>query len=115
LQAKNGALHLLTDSFEQPLPPHLAASLEQKSLKKLLLGIRPEFVSIDPAGAIAGRVTLTELLGSRTLIYVDSAGAEIRVLVQGDSAIREGDPIRLSLQLPKAFYFDSDGINLLNR
>ena len=68
---------------------------------------------IDPDGELAGRVALIELMGSRTLVLVDCGGQEVRVLIQGDPAVGEGDAVCLSLQLERAFYFDANGANLL--
>jgi hypothetical protein len=38
---------------------------------------------------------------------------DVRVLVQGDLTVREGDRVGLSLQLERAFYFAESGANLL--
>jgi hypothetical protein len=52
-------------------------------------------------------------MGSRTLILVDCGGQEVRVLIQGDPSVKEGDRVGLSLQLERAFYFADSGANLL--
>jgi hypothetical protein len=71
-------------------------------------------VQLAPDGGdLAGRVALIELMGSRTLVLLDCAGHEVRVLVQGDLAVKEGDRVGLTLQLERAFYFTTTGANLL--
>jgi hypothetical protein len=62
---------------------------------------------------LAGRVALIELMGSRTLVLVDCGGQDVRVLVQGDPTLQEGDRVGLTLQLERAFYFAETGANLL--
>jgi hypothetical protein len=52
-------------------------------------------------------------MGSRTLILLDCGGKEVRVLVQGDPAVKEGDRLGLALQLERAFCFAETGANLL--
>lgn len=52
-------------------------------------------------------------MGSRTLILVDCDGQEVRVLIQGDPTVKEGDRIGVSLQLERAFYFAESGADLL--
>jgi TOBE domain len=56
---------------------------------------------------------LIELMGSRTLVLVDCGGQDVRVLVQGDPSVQEGDRVGLSLQLERGFYFAESGANLL--
>jgi hypothetical protein len=38
---------------------------------------------------------------------------DVRLPVQGDPTVREGDRVGLSLQLERAFYFAESGANLL--
>jgi multiple sugar transport system ATP-binding protein len=108
-----GGLRLVSPTFELRVPPQIAGRLNGAA-RDITLGIRPEFVQIAPAGAdLAGSVALIELMGSRTLILLDCGGQEVRVLVQGDPTVREGDRVGLVLQLERAFYFAETGTNLL--
>ncbi len=76
--------------------------------------MRPEFLHLgQDQGDFSGMVKLTELLGSRTLILIESEGEEIRALVQGASQVKEGDNVSLSLDLERAFYFDENGVALI--
>jgi multiple sugar transport system ATP-binding protein len=108
-----GGLRLVSPTFELRVPPQIAGRLNGAA-RDITLGIRPEFVQIAPAGGdLAGSVALIELMGSRTLILLDCGGQEVRVLVQGDPTVREGDRVGLVLQLERAFYFAETGTNLL--
>jgi multiple sugar transport system ATP-binding protein len=86
-----------------PLPadagPHLAAG------DKVVVGVRPEYAELAPSerpGALAGRVTLLESLGSAFLVSVESDGVRAQVTVPegrqpavGDHAFVVPDPERL--------------------
>ncbi len=121
LQANGGALHLTSNRFTLPLPEDVArrlagaAAAGGPSSSRLTLGVRPEFMALGDGGegAFPGTVKLIELLGSRTLILVESEEEDVRVLVQGEPSVREGDTVGLMPQLAKAFYFDEEGRNLL--
>ena len=120
LQANGGVLYLTSNRFTLPLPEdvarRLAGAAAGPSSSRLTLGVRPEFMALGDGGegAFPGTVKLIELLGSRTLILVESEEEEdVRVLVQGEPSVREGDTVGLIPQLAKAFYFDEEGRNLL--
>ncbi|HEX6259874.1 MAG TPA: TOBE domain-containing protein, partial [Woeseiaceae bacterium] len=113
LQASDGELHLVSPIFDVRVPPQIADRLNGAS-RSITLGIRPEFVQLAAERVdLAGRVALIELMGSRTLVLFDCGGHEVRVLVQGDPSVKEGDRVGLTLQLERAFYFAEDGANLL--
>jgi multiple sugar transport system ATP-binding protein len=113
LQGSNGELRLISPIFDIRVPPQVAGRLNGAS-RQITLGLRPEFVQVAPDGGdLAGRVALIELMGSRTLVLLECGGQDVRVLVQGDPSVREGERVGLSLQLERAFYFAETGANLL--
>jgi multiple sugar transport system ATP-binding protein len=113
LQESGGEVRLVSPILNARVPPQIAGRLDGAS-RSITLGLRPEFVQIAPDGGdLAGRVALIELMGSRTLILLDCSGQDVRVLVQGDPSVREGDRVGLSFQLERAFYFAETGANLL--
>ena len=113
LQQGGGEVRLVSPIFNVRMPPQIAGRLNGAS-RSITLGIRPEFVQLAPDGGdLAGRVALIELMGSRTLILLECSGQDVRVLIQGDPTVREGDRVGLALQLERAFYFAETGANLL--
>ena len=70
-------------------------------------------MTLGETGAIPGKVKLVEMMGSRTLVLVDGDGDDLRVLVQGEPPVREGDRVGVTPDLARAFYFDASGRNLL--
>jgi multiple sugar transport system ATP-binding protein len=107
-----GAPRLSCALFEIPLAPELAKRLSPTG-SEITLGIRPEFIQVGGASpTLLGRVALVELLGSRSLVFVEAQGQEIRVAAQGETRLREGEPVPLTLPLERAFFFGPDGTKL---
>jgi multiple sugar transport system ATP-binding protein len=111
LQGNGETVSLTSDRFALPLPEDIRHDLDGSS-RKLTLGVRPEFMTLGESGAISGKVKLIEMMGSRTLVLVDSEGEDLRVLVQGEPRVREGDRVGVTPDLARAFYFGDSGQNL---
>ncbi len=76
------------------------------------LGLRPENISIVASGegTLDAEATIVERLGDRTLIYARlTDGSEITALDKGDSKIRMGDKVRLTIDGCAAHLFAADG------
>ncbi|KAB0680747.1 ABC transporter ATP-binding protein [Aureimonas leprariae] len=76
------------------------------------LGVRPEDLEISSGGQalFAGKVDLVEKLGEVTLIYVDIGAAEpIVAKLEGESAVRRGEDVRLSASPDALHVFGADG------
>ena len=112
LQRNGETVSLANDRFSLPVPQEVRAGLDG-STGDVTLGVRPEFMALGENGAIPGKVKLIEMMGSRTLVLVESAGEDLRVLVQGEPPVREGDRVGVTPDLARAFYFDHRGRNLL--
>ena len=84
LERSDGELRLVSPIFDVRVPPQIAGRLNGAN-RYLTLGIRPEFVQLAAARVdLAGRVTLIELMGSRTLVLLECGGQDVRMLIQGD-------------------------------
>jgi multiple sugar transport system ATP-binding protein len=80
------------------------------------LGIRPEALRPDPAGALSGEVRLVERLGGLTLLHVVLTGGEaIIVQIEGSDATRTHQPIRLAFDPAGCHLFDAGGQSLTSR
>ena len=71
-------------------------------------GLRPEHLTIDPAGD-THRVDLTEALGGVSYVYLKSPGGGASVIVEerGDERSRAGSAAGLSFDLARAYLFDA--------
>lgn len=75
---------------------------------RLLLGIRPEDVKLDPQGEFAGQVVLREPLGVETVLYIRSGEQTLLSLVPGMSAVKIGDTVRFNIAPDKLHFFGTD-------
>lgn len=110
LQTVGTELWALSNFFRLAVPQKLTKSLSHVS-QEITLGIRPEFVTLGPKPehTFPARVTLLESLGSRTLIFLEAQGQEIRAVVQGMSPVKEGETVQVTFQMDHAFFFDQEG------
>ena len=79
---------------------------------KVLLGLRPEHVTVAPpgSGVLEAEAILIERLGDRTLVYARlSDGQEITAQDEGASVVRLGDRIGLNIAGNAAHLFAADG------
>ena len=51
------------------------------------------------------RITLVEPLGSRTLIFLEAQGQEIRSVIQGEFRFKEGESVHVTFQMEKRRHF----------
>ena len=73
----------------------------------VILGLRPEHVSIDPGGN-THTVDLTEALGGVSYAYLTApSGEKLIVEERGDTRSKEGDTVSLSFEDKRAYLFDA--------
>jgi len=73
----------------------------------IVLGVRPEHVVLDTNGAEAqGTVTLTEPMGSQTLVWVRCGGIELSSLQAPHLGFAAGQPVGLQLDTRFCSMFD---------
>ena len=104
-----------------PLPAHLAP-FAPRGRQEVLLGIRPEDLTIAPhetPGSLAGEVALVEHIGSESLIAVRPKHAEtahvaeeedqeqtgVMATTPGYSELKVGDPVAVGITLANAVLF----------
>jgi len=78
---------------------------------EVIMGIRPEDVTILPASSgegVLGEVYVVEPLGRDDLVDVHIGDASIHVLADPTLKTRIGDPVRLSFNTEKIQFFDSE-------
>jgi multiple sugar transport system ATP-binding protein len=92
--------------------PRLKAVIGQTVPEGGFVGLRPESVSLQPAGSgqVQGRVELVEALGAETLIYVSTdGGAQLIARQNTRTPLRVGDAVGLSVDAANAHVFDAQG------
>jgi multiple sugar transport system ATP-binding protein len=77
------------------------------------LGVRPEHIGTGPTASgssiFDGRVRMIEHLGHTTILYVDTPAGDMIVEDDGESAVRTGDLIGLTLNSDRVHLFDAGG------
>ncbi len=75
------------------------------------LGIRPEHLSVDPNGAIAGHAVIAERLGGLTLLHIELQDQTMLVVqTDGADATSVHQSVRLSISPAHSHLFGPDGL-----
>ena len=100
---ENGTIHVDESLLQMPAP-------EGRTLPdKLLVGIRPEDISLNPTGQFNGTVVLTEPLGVETIVHVQSGERTLLSLAPGMIHLQRGADIRFNLLQDRLHFFDETG------
>ncbi|WP_207102593.1 ABC transporter ATP-binding protein [Paracoccus shandongensis] len=112
-----GGRVVLADGTAVPVPPGLHVA----DGRRVHLGIRadnimPEGHSLPPTAHMAHvdmPVTLTEPLGTETLLFATLAGAEVQAKMLNPRPVTPGERLRFGIALDKCHLFDADsGVSL---
>jgi multiple sugar transport system ATP-binding protein len=74
--------------------------------RDVVLGIRPEHISIAAGAAFAGKVTLVEPMGNHQIVWIDAGGQPMSALVHDDRAFAAGDAVSFSVDASRVSLFD---------
>ncbi len=100
---ENGSMHIEDSLLHMPVPPGVDVP------PRLMLGIRPEDIKLDPDGEFSGEVTLTEPLGVETIVHIRSGQQTLLSMVPGIADMRIGDQITFSVAQDRLHCFAPDG------
>ena len=107
-----------TNSITIDIPKEHQEKLKDYSGKKLIVGIRPEDISLDPAmlkkyshDTISIDSQVVELLGHDLVIYSDVDGQKIIVKTLADYDIKAHQDVKVAICMNKIHYFDPDTTN----
>ena len=80
----------------------------------VMLGLRPEHLSIADDGPLAGEVAVVEHLGGETLVYVDVGNKTLVTVKAGGGAMAKvGSMVHLAVTTAEANLFDKDGLAMI--
>jgi len=99
--------------FRFTLPDIWARNLQQYDGRSLILGIRPEHLSIHPPATknLSVQVDIVEALGHETYLWVsltDAPASKMQVRVPNDRPVRVAEEIWLAIAPEKIHLFDPD-------
>jgi glycerol transport system ATP-binding protein len=106
--SKRGGRFYLAESVSWPVPERIAGLADGD----YTIGFRPHHINLHPLGEraleVEGRVMITEISGSESVVHVQVAGSTWVSLSHGIHLYQVGDIARLYLQTNRCFYFDLD-------
>jgi len=92
--------------FEIPLALSPSLRPASSALDKIVVGIRPERLSLDKRGddvALSGEVAMREVLGAEVVLHLESQAGALTVRADAGSAPRKGDTVQVWLD-PRAIH-----------
>jgi ABC-type sugar transport system ATPase subunit len=81
----------------------------------VVVGLRPEDLRLDPAGAIPARCEIVEFFGADIVVGLAVGDEHVRLVVDELADLRSGQPCRLSAAPTAIHVFDADGKRLVPR
>ena len=105
----------LNGDFSLKVPGGSLKGLKEKGYqgKKVILGIRPEDINMEPAfletfpeSVLTAKISVSELLGAESHLYCAVGGSEFVAKVDARDHMNTGSSIKLGFDLNKAHYFD---------
>ncbi|MGL5059613.1 MAG: ABC transporter ATP-binding protein [Microcoleus sp.] len=106
-------LAIVHPQFRFTLPDIWTRSLQKYDGRELILGIRPEHLSIHPPATknLSVQVDVVEALGHETYLWVsltEAPAVRMQVRVPPDRTVRVGEEIWLAISPEKIHFFDPD-------
>ncbi len=92
-----------------PFPPALAAAVERAHPESVIVGVRPEDLDVDPAGAVPATVTVVESLGHERHVICRLEDSTMVIVRQAADVVppREGESVRLAAVPEHLHVFDA--------
>ena len=103
--------------FSLQVPDGNLKGLREKGYEgnKLIFGIRPEDINMEPAfletfpeSVLTAKISVSELLGAESHLYCAVGGSEFVAKVDARDHMNTGSSIKLGFDLNKAHYFDAE-------
>ncbi len=116
VETRDGAASFVRDGFAVALPDRLAGASSLRTGGRYALGVRPQHMSVNPAGGAAdgagglsGTVFALEHLGKESILIVEwSAEEKLRAIVEPEFQARIGENVVLVPDLGRGYLFDLD-------
>ena len=107
---RDGSLVAVSDGLTIDLPESRRAALAASAPARATLGIRPEDVSIEPAGQghLSGEVYVVEPMGREQVVDVRVGSWAMRVIAPASFGGQIGDRLDVALDVERVHLFDPD-------
>ncbi len=81
--------------------------------QKIILGIRPEFIRIEPNGALSGTVYSALPSGMETIVTVDLGTTRLTSVIFGSVDFKTNEPVEMNIAAENVVVFDAESTNRL--
>ncbi len=106
VRQEGGAFYAVNEALRVQVPPERGEPAAGRG-GRVILGIRPEDITLSAAGEARGEVFLVEPLGRDDLLDVHlDATNRLNVLADPTARIRAGDAVALALDMRRVQFFD---------
>lgn len=116
-QLNSDHTHLIAPSFVYEVPPHLRGRMQNISQdKKLILGVRPEDISVDlykSPNSVEVSVYISEALGKETLLTLKCGDDLVKASVPANLRLDMGTTVWMNFAPEGIRIFDADSEELL--
>jgi multiple sugar transport system ATP-binding protein len=105
----NGSTSVQLPACTLPVPAELAAAIERAHPEAVIIGVRPEHLELDPAGAVPATVTVIESLGHERHVICRLEDSTMIIVRQAADVAppTEGEQVRLSAAPEHLHVFDA--------
>ncbi len=105
VRQEGGVFYAVNEALRVEVPPERGESAAQHG-GRVILGVRPEDITLTDAGEVKGEVFLVEPLGRDDLlnVHLDTAN-RLSMLADPAARIRAGDAVALSLDMRRVQFF----------
>jgi multiple sugar transport system ATP-binding protein len=114
---KNGKLSFKSPDFEIGLPPALEQKVHSYSGAEIILGIRPEHITIDNANTspanLSAEVEVIEPMGAETYAYLKIKQSNLTMRRHGHELLQIGSNVALNFAPDKIHLFDPESEHAL--
>ena len=94
-----------SDGYSQPIP----AKMKNFKEGRYEVGIRANDIVSAKSGGEKGVISLVEVSGSETLVYVDTPAGEVVLQMEGIHDVKVGESISIELPGNRLFLFETNG------
>lgn len=94
-----------SDGYSQPIP----AKMKNFKEGRYEVGIRANDIVSAKSGGEKGTISLVEVSGSETLVYVDTPAGEVVLQMEGIHDVKVGESISVELPSNRLFLFETNG------
>jgi multiple sugar transport system ATP-binding protein len=106
IKKAENAIHLVHDKIHLRLPDFLSENLKDYDQDEILLGVRPNAISISKQAPskenwVECRIYLSEFVGRSRYILLETGGTFLRAIIDPETDLRQGEDVHFTIDFRK--------------